>query len=177
MSYVLAGLLNSNVKKTDQIGTENAETLVELSLREKKKVPNCSAAFGLLLVHKGLGSYFHFRVLVRALIDVSRSPPHRHGRPQSVCSPCSFVHLDRAPTACVLSPRDWTVSIGSHVQQDIDMSKAPPQHGAPFPLLQTAHVKNINGQIDAYVSEMTVLGTCCNACLPLRWAQNGFCTE
>ena len=102
---------------------------------------------------------------------------HRHGRPQSVCSPCSFAHLGRAPTACVSSPRDWTVCIGSHVQQDIDMSKAPPQHGAPFPLLQTAHVRNINEKNDANFSEMTVLGTCCNACLPLRWTQNGFCTE
>ena len=44
------------------------------------------------------------------------------------------------PTLAVQPPhvchrqRDWAVSIGSHMQQDMDISKAPPHLGAPLPL-------------------------------------------
>ena len=41
----------------------------------------------------------------------------------TLCSPCSHALIGRASTACVSSPRDWAVSIGSHMQQDRDISK------------------------------------------------------
>ena len=34
----------------------------------------------------------------------------------TLCSPCSDAHFGRVTTACVSSPRDWTVSIAPHVQ-------------------------------------------------------------
>ena len=43
------------------------------------------------------------------------------------------------PTLAVQPPhvchhqRDWAVSIGSHMQQDMGISQAPPHPGAPFP--------------------------------------------
>ena len=46
------------------------------------------------------------------------------------------------PLLAVLPPhvchrqRDLAVSLGSHMQQDIDISKAPPYRGAPMPLFE-----------------------------------------
>ena len=37
---------------------------------------------------------------------------------------------------CVIATRDWAVSIGSHMQQDMDISKAPPHLDAPFALFE-----------------------------------------
>ena len=39
-----------------------------------------------------------------------------------MCGPCSRAHFGCVPTACVSSPRDWAVSIGSHMQQNMDIS-------------------------------------------------------
>ena len=36
----------------------------------------------------------------------------------------------------VCRQRDWTVSIGSHMQQDMDISRAPPHRSAPIPLFE-----------------------------------------
>ena len=50
------------------------------------------------------------------------------------------VSRDLMPTLAVQPPhvchrqRDWAVSIGSHMQHDVDISKAPPHLGAPLPL-------------------------------------------
>ena len=44
--------------------------------------------------------------------------------------------LGLVATACVSSPRDWAVSVGSHMQQDVEMSLAPPHPGAPFHALE-----------------------------------------
>ena len=51
--------------------------------------------------------------------------------------PCSHDHIGRATTACESSPRDWAVSTGSHMQQDM----APPRPGAPSPSRQKPGIK------------------------------------
>ena len=85
----------------------------------------------LFALRRGRGLAFTFaRVLVRAPIDGPGSKPTDIGD-HSVCTPCSRAHFGRVTTACVSSPRDWAVSIGSHMQQDMDISKAPPHLGAP----------------------------------------------
>ena len=56
------------------------------------------------------------------------------------------------------------------------MSWAPPHLGAPFLLLQTVHVKKatIQKMGDDLPAEMTGLGTCFNASLTPRRAQDVF---
>ena len=56
-----------------------------------------------------------------------------------MCSPCSRAHFAPIATACVSSPREWAVSVGSHLQQDVDNSKAPPHPGALLPLFDPVH--------------------------------------
>ena len=53
----------------------------------------------------------------------------------------SRAHFDRATTACVSSPRDWAVSVGSHMQQDMGISQAPPHPEAPFPWFDAVHFR------------------------------------
>ena len=53
----------------------------------------------------------------------------------------SRAHFDRATTACVSSPRDWAVSVGSHMQQDMGISQAPPHPRAPFPWFDAVHFR------------------------------------
>ena len=61
-----------------------------------------------------LATHRHWRLLVPTL---AASPPH------------------------VSPPRDWAVSSGSHMQQDMGFCQAPPHLGAPFPLFDTVHVR------------------------------------
>ena len=49
-----------------------------------------------------------------------------------MCCPCSHALLGLVTTACVSWSRDKAVSIGSHMQQDVVISQAPPHLGAPF---------------------------------------------
>ena len=63
------------------------------------------------------------------------------------CSPESWSsqawkYVMTTIAACVSSPRDWAVSFGSHRQQDVDISKAPPHLGAPLPLFDPVHPEN-----------------------------------
>ena len=51
----------------------------------------------------------------------------------TVCRLCPYAHFGRATTTCVSSQRDWADSIGSRMQQDTGISKAPPHLGAPNP--------------------------------------------
>ena len=75
----------------------------------------------------------------RVLVSIT----YRWDRLPTPCGPCSRAHFGRLATACVSSPRDWTVSIGSHMQQNIDMFKAPPHLGAPIPLFgHRSHLKS-----------------------------------
>ena len=61
-----------------------------------------------------------------------------------VCSPCSYAIFGRCDAACVSSPRDWAVSVGSHMQQDIGVSRAPPHASALLPLLEAVDVIRLN---------------------------------
>ena len=120
---------------------------------------------------KGLGSHVH--VCPRPCSSTRRwagvQPTDTTG-PRSACIPCSHAHLGRAPTACVSSPRDWAVSIGSHMQQDTDMSEAPPRT-VSFALdgsRQKPQQKNGHNVLP----QMTDLGACFIACLTPRRAQD-----
>ena len=78
--------------------------------------------------HKGSGLTFIFaRVLVRALVVGSSFPPTDMKDHTLVRSPCSRAHFRCVTTEGVTSPRDWAVSIGSHI------SNAPPHLGALLP--------------------------------------------
>ena len=100
------------------------------------------AVFGLSVAQRGRGLTFTFaRVLVRAL-TVWLSQQLLDIQDRCLCNLCSHAPSGRAATACVSTPRDWAVSIGSHVRQDMDISTAPPRPSAPSPLLQIVHVRN-----------------------------------
>ena len=77
----------------------------------------------------------------RARVDRARLTTHRRRGQHTVCIPCSRAHFGRLTTACVSPPGDGAVSIGSHMQQDMGNSEAPPHQGAPFPCLNTVHVR------------------------------------
>ena len=51
----------------------------------------------------------------------ARLATHRHTGTTQLRSPCSHAHFGRATAACVSSPRDRAVSVGSHMQQDKTM--------------------------------------------------------
>ena len=85
--------------------------------------------------HKGLGSYVHFCPCpCSSTCRWSRLAIHRHWGPLCVypvllcplwpCNHRMFCHRQR----------DWAVSIRSYMQQDMDISQAPPHLGAPFAL-------------------------------------------
>ena len=87
--------------------------------------------------HKGSGSSVDFRPRpCPGTYRWARLATHRHGGPRSVSIPYSHAHFGRFTTACVSSPRDWAVSIGSHMQQDMGVSIAPPHLVAPIPLFE-----------------------------------------
>ena len=99
-------------------------------------------AFSGVLFYKGSGSHAHFRPHpCSSTYRWARLATHRHEGPHQECSPCSHAHSGRFTTACVSSPRDWAVSIGSHMQQDMDISTAPPHLGTLLPLFDPVHVR------------------------------------
>ena len=84
---------------------------------------------------QGVGSHFDFcpRPCPSTCRWV-RLATRRHIGPHFVKIPCSRAHLGRATAACVSSPKRR--SIGSHMQQDMDFSKARPQLDAPIRLFE-----------------------------------------
>ena len=115
------------------------------------------------------------RFLVRALVDGPNFPPTDMKDHTSVRSPCSRAHFGRVTTACVSSPRDWAVSTGSHMQQGMDISQAPPHLGAPIPLFEFRSRQKTTTQKfgdknfgDNFPQDMAVLRTLCSACLTPR---------
>ena len=82
----------------------------------------------------------------------------------------------RATTACVSSPRDWAVSMGSHMQQDMGISQAPPHLGASVSFVsnRSRHKTTIQKKGSDLPPEILVLGTCFNASLTPRRAQDVF---
>ena len=128
-----------------------------------------------LICFCSFSSSFFVIVLVRIHNWVSRSrlptslfehswmgqATHQRRGPHSVRSLCSLTHSGRASSACVSSPRDWAVSVGSHAAG----------HGFPFcrfhvsahqlfrVRLLTQNQKNID---DSLLWDTPVLGACCN---------------
>ena len=103
------------------------------------------AVFRLVGYARGRGLTFTFaRVLVRALTE-GPSQQLLDIRDRCLCNLCSYAPSGRAAAAGVSSPRDRAVSTGSHMRRDMDISKAPlPCLGAPSPLLQIVHVRNLD---------------------------------
>ena len=68
--------------------------------------------------------------------------------------------------------RDWAVSMDSHMQQDIDISKAPPHLGAPIPLFEhRSRLKTTIQKIgDNFSRNTVVFCKCSNASFPHRRA-------
>ena len=119
------------------------------------------------------------RFLVRALVDGPSFPLTDMKDHTPVRSPCSRAHFGRVTTACVSSPRDWAVSTGSHMQQGMDISQAPPHLGAPIPLFEFRSRQKTTTQKfgdknfgDNFPQDMAVLRTLCSACLTPRRAQD-----
>ena len=54
-------------------------------------------------------------------------------RDNSRRGPCSHALFGRVTNACVSPPMDSAVSFGSHMQQNVAISQAPPLQGAPYP--------------------------------------------
>ena len=77
------------------------------------------------------------RDLVRALVDGPGSQPTdiwNHTQ-------CAARALTPRPPHVCHRQKDWAVSVGSHMQQDMDFSWAPPHLGAPIPLFEYRHVR------------------------------------
>ena len=76
------------------------------------------------------------RVLVFEHLSTGPGLPSQRQGPHQVCCPCSRAQLGCLNTECVSSPRDWAVSVGSHMQQKMGISEALPRLGAPIPLIE-----------------------------------------
>ena len=95
------------------------------------------------LFTRGRGLAFTFaRVLVGAHVDGRGFPP-TDIEDHTSCVPCSHGTLTAYPPHMCHRQRDWavTIGIGSHMQQDMGISWAPPHLGAPFPLFDAVHVR------------------------------------
>ena len=93
-------------------------------------------------LHKRSGLTSAFAdVLVWSINRWARLSTHWRRGPHFVRSPCSHAPLRPATTARVPSPKDWTVSVGSHTQLDVVISEALPHLDAPFPLFDAVHVR------------------------------------
>ena len=87
-----------------------------------------------LFAHKGSGSHIHFCPRpCSSTCRWARLATHRHWGPLCVSRALVPTLAVQPPHVCHRQ-RDWAVSIGSHMQQDVDISPAPPQLGAPLPL-------------------------------------------
>ena len=86
--------------------------------------------------HKVSGSYVH-RCPRPCFEHLSMG---RGSQPTDALDHTSCASRALMPTLAVQPPhvchrqRDWAASIGSHMQQDIDIAKAPPHLGAPIPV-------------------------------------------
>ena len=125
--------------------------------------------------HKGSGSYVHSCPRPRSehmSMGQASHPPTRGTTPcvWSVLScplwPCNHRTCHRL--------RDGAVSIGSHMQQGMEISLVPPHLGAPFPLFDTVQVRKPRSKKNGvnFPSDMAVLRTRCSTCLTPRWAQD-----
>ena len=95
--------------------------------------------------------------LCRAPIDGPSFPPS-DAKDHTLCVVRALV-----PTLAVLPPhvchrqRDWAVSIGSHMQQDMGVTSTPPHLDSPFPLFDAVRVRKRRSEKLATVSPETEL--------------------
>ena len=68
---------------------------------------------------------------------------HRHRRPHAVNTVLSRP-FGRVTTACVSSPSDWAVSLGSHIQQDMVITLAPPTSRRTWSPVQSRNLVSKN---------------------------------
>ena len=100
--------------------------------------PSCYSLFlPVIFVRKGSESYVHLCPCpCSSTYRWARLATHQHKGPHPVWSVLSMPTVAVQPPHVCHRQRDWAVSIGSHMQQDMDMSKAPPHLGAPFALCE-----------------------------------------
>ena len=85
----------------------------------------------------------------------SRLPTHRHKGPH-LCVACALtLPCGGGPTACGSSPRDWAVSIGSHMQLVMVISQGLPRLGEPFPFASDRSKEKTLIQKTAIISTVT----------------------
>ena len=77
-------------------------------------------------VHKGSGSYLRSLLPTSSFEHLSMGP-HNHRHKKDHTQP-----FGRVATACVSSPRDWAVSMGSHMQQNTVISFGATTSGRTF---------------------------------------------
>ena len=93
-------------------------------------------------IHKGSGSHVDFcpRPCSSTCRWVRFSTP-RHSGPHSACNPCSCAHFGHVTAACHRR-RDWALSKGSHMQQEMDIFlRRLHILGAPPPSSITVHLR------------------------------------
>ena len=84
--------------------------------------------------HKGSRSHVYFCPrLCSITYRWAEDTPPTDAEDKTLCVARALMPLlGLVATACMSSPRDWAVSVGSHMQQDVEMSLAPPHPVAPF---------------------------------------------
>ena len=111
------------------------------------------------------------RVLGLSTFRWASLPTHRYIRPHNACAVRALMPiLALHPPHVCHRQRQWAVSIGSHMQQDIDISEAPPHPGAPIPLFEYRSLLRTTIQKigDNYSRDIVVFCRCFNASFPPR---------
>ena len=121
---------------------------------------------------RGRGLTFNIaRVLVRAPIDEPGFPTHRHIRTTQRCEVRALVpKCSPVATACVSSPKDWAVLIGSHIQQEVVISFGASTSRRTCPHMDCASTEVQNTKRNNFTSGNHVRGARFNAYFPLSRA-------
>ena len=109
--------------------------------------------------------------LIRAPIDGPGCLP-TDTEDHTQCSPCSHAPFSRAATACLSSPRDWEVSMGSHMQQDMDIFFGATTSRRTSPTCSDRSPLKPGVKQLAIIPRETLLSlVCVNACFTARRAE------
>ena len=111
------------------------------------------------------------RVLIRAPIDEARLSTHRHrGTTQRREVRALMPKCSPITTACVSSPKDWAVLIGSHMQQEVVISFGAPTSGRTCPHMDCASTEMQDTKCNNFASGNHVRGARFNAYFALSRA-------
>ena len=116
-----------------------------------------SPSLCLFHLHKGSGSYVHLcprPCFDHASMGQTRNPTQRTTQ---VRTPCSGAHIGLQPPHVCHRQRDWAVSVGSHMQQNMGISQAPPHLRAPLLLFDAVYVRKQRSKKMAMLSPETWL--------------------